>query len=152
MRERWWKVILIVMVCVVAARPAYAVPVLSEVTVALQPGGGERLSFKTNTPVTPRKAFALADPDRIVIDLPSVKAAGIALPNDYRGDLIRAIRFGQFDPQTSRLVVDLKAPAAVVRTIPGKPFTVEIAPAATASSSGGTPGATTAPPRSRPPG
>lgn len=58
------------------------------------------------------KLFVLADPYRLVIDLPTVDWAlgGGVLPG---GGLIRSLRFGNFDPTTSRLVLDLDGPAKV---------------------------------------
>jgi len=61
------------------------------------------------------KLFSLDNPPRIVLDLPPVEwAIGEgASPGD---GLIKRFRFGRFDPTTSRLVLDLSAPAAVVNS------------------------------------
>lgn len=59
------------------------------------------------------KAFALADPYRIVVDLPEVS---FQLPDKAgaqgRG-LITAYRYGVFAPGRSRIVVDVKKPVAI---------------------------------------
>ncbi len=88
----------------------------------------ELLKFEANLPVVPRKAFALSGPDRVVIDLPKVTAPGLKLPEDYAGQLVKSIRFGQFDASTSRLVLDLNGPAKIGAVSPGNPFTIEILP------------------------
>lgn len=56
--------------------------------------------------------FALADPDRIVVDLPQVDWA---LPNQSGGGagLVKAYRFGAFTAASSRIVLDLARPAAI---------------------------------------
>ncbi len=56
----------------------------------------------------PRKIFTISNPDRLVVDLPSVdKKHNVSLPDDYSGKLIKAARLGQFDQKTSRFVFDL---------------------------------------------
>lgn len=64
-----------------------------------------RLDFTTDDGVQPR-AQLIANPTRLVIDLPGTKVGG-ALRNRSVGGAIRAIRVGQFDPQTTRIVVEL---------------------------------------------
>lgn len=55
------------------------------------------------------KVFLLTNPDRMVVDVPSLASkAIITLPKSYEGDLIRAVRAGQFDPYTTRFVFELK--------------------------------------------
>lgn len=64
--------------------------------------------------VEPR-IFGLADPFRIVIDLPEVN---FALPEERIGDgagLISKLRYGLFRPGTSRFVLDLDTPSKVER-------------------------------------
>lgn len=65
------------------------------------------------TAATLIKAFTLADPYRVVIDLPEV---AFQLPEkagqEGRG-LISAYRFGIFAPGRSRIVVDVKRPVAI---------------------------------------
>nr|WP_290227668.1 N-acetylmuramoyl-L-alanine amidase [Trichocoleus desertorum] len=64
-----------------------------------------RLDFTTDDGVQPR-AQLIANPTRLVIDLPGTKVGG-ALRNRQVGGGIRSIRVGQFDPQTTRIVIEL---------------------------------------------
>ena len=58
------------------------------------------------------KVFLLADPYRVVIDLPDLDwTAGAPVP-DHAG-LIEGFRYGLFTPGTFRVVLDLKGPARV---------------------------------------
>ena len=64
--------------------------------------------------VTPHKVFLLPRPDRLVIDIPSLaNRPAVSLPGNYKGELLKALRLGQFDPHTSRLVFDLSQPIRV---------------------------------------
>ncbi|NBX04290.1 MAG: N-acetylmuramoyl-L-alanine amidase [Alphaproteobacteria bacterium] len=64
---------------------------------------------------SPRKVFTMANPDRLVIDVPTLPSRkGLALPDNYDGELIKNIRSGQFDPKTSRIVLELSAPLSVL--------------------------------------
>jgi N-acetylmuramoyl-L-alanine amidase len=71
-----------------------------------------RLVIDLSAPA-PIHAFALADPYRIVVDLPEIV---FALPEGAgrtgRG-LIKAYRYGVFAPGRSRIVVDVKKPVAI---------------------------------------
>ena len=59
--------------------------------------------------------FLLADPYRIVLDLPEL-TWNVEGNGDGSGTgVIEAYRYGQFQPGTSRVVLDLKEPAAVDR-------------------------------------
>lgn len=101
---------------------------LSTVTVESREGEGELISIVASEPVTPKKTFVLTNPDRVVVDLPHSRAEGLKLPPGYTGRLIRAIRFGQFDGDTSRLVIDLNGTATVTSTTPGTPLVLELKP------------------------
>jgi N-acetylmuramoyl-L-alanine amidase len=81
------------------------------------------------------RAFPIANPDRIVVDLPEIAfhvpplIAGSTLGRRGRGGgmapsaagLVTSYRFGQFAPGHSRVIIDLSAPARIVRaeTQPG---------------------------------
>ncbi|NJN88802.1 MAG: N-acetylmuramoyl-L-alanine amidase [Leptolyngbyaceae cyanobacterium SL_7_1] len=64
-----------------------------------------RLVFTTDDSVQPR-AQLLSNPTRLVIDLPGV-TLGSPMLNQTIGDAIREVRLGQFDAQTTRIVIEL---------------------------------------------
>ena len=55
--------------------------------------------------------FLLAQPPRIVVDLPNTKMGNIAETMTYSG-VVRSIRVGQFQPELTRIVIEL-APDAI---------------------------------------
>ena len=78
-----------------------------------------KLTFDLSSPVEAR-AFSMADPDRIIIDVPEVNfqidpAIGRAPQGRSLGQIVRSFRFGLFGPGKSRIVIDLAAPARVTR-------------------------------------
>jgi N-acetylmuramoyl-L-alanine amidase len=81
--------------------------------------GLAKLTFDISAPVEGR-AFALADPDRIIIDVPEVNfqidpSVGRAAQGKALDPLIRSFRFGTLSPGKSRIVIDLTGPARVER-------------------------------------
>lgn len=59
------------------------------------------------------KTLSLKGPDRLVVDLPASKArAGMRLPAP--AGIVRAVRTGQPDPNTLRIVFDLASPVAAL--------------------------------------
>lgn len=64
-----------------------------------------RLTFVTDEAVQPR-AQLIANPTRLVIDLPGVQLGRSTLRRSV-GGAIREVRFGQFDAQTTRVVIEL---------------------------------------------
>lgn len=78
--------------------------------------------------IAKRKVFTVPDPDRLVVDVPLVAGKyRVALPDDYTGKLIKAVRFGHFTPQTSRFVFDLEQPVRVSSIqMEGKKLVIEI--------------------------
>ncbi|MGA1603352.1 MAG: N-acetylmuramoyl-L-alanine amidase [Prochlorothrix sp.] len=64
-----------------------------------------RLEFTTDTAVQPR-AQLLANPTRIVIDLPGT-SLGRPLAEELLGNGLQSLRVGQFDQDTTRLVLEL---------------------------------------------
>jgi N-acetylmuramoyl-L-alanine amidase len=81
--------------------------------------GGARLTFDLSAPVEGR-AFALADPDRIIVDVPEVNfqvdpAIGRPQPGRALGAVVKSFRFGLLGPGKSRIVIDLAGPARVER-------------------------------------
>ena len=89
-----------------------------------------KLSFDLSGPVE-AKAFVMADPDRVVVDLPQVefildaKTGHGASGRHARKTLIGSFRFGLLAPGRSRVVIDLAAPvrivAAEVKLVDGRP-------------------------------
>ena len=87
--------------------------------------GSERaeLSFALSAPVK-ATSFVLAAPDRIVVELPQVEFAAESADAGQAkrrhaaaasGGLVASYRFGLFAPGKSRIVIDLTAPARVLR-------------------------------------
>ncbi len=122
-----------VLLCAVAATFGLAVSVLAAAPAADQPAavpvavaarlveydGGARLTFDLSAPVEGR-AFALADPDRIIVDVPEVNfqvdpAVGRPQPGRPLGSIVKSFRFGLLGPGKSRIVIDLAGPARVER-------------------------------------
>jgi N-acetylmuramoyl-L-alanine amidase len=86
--------------------------------------GVTRLTFDLSAPVEGR-AFAMADPDRIVVDVPEVNfQLDPEVGRDPQGKpldaIIKSFRFGRFAAGKSRIVIDLNSPARIerVETIP----------------------------------
>jgi N-acetylmuramoyl-L-alanine amidase len=103
----------------------------------------EYVVFHVAGPIHQQKIFRLQNPERLVIDLDSVQGDGVGLPKEYQGSLIRNIRFGQFDTDTSRVVIELSGPVQKAEVhrfsegsvgSPGR-FVVEVVPLANFSPS-----------------
>lgn len=83
-----------------AAKPHAAAEAGKPITLKLELRG---------TPAAP-SWFALASPNRLVIDIPGARTDR----SDTKGrDFVTRIRLAQFDPQTARVVVELAEPARV---------------------------------------
>ena len=96
-----------------AAPAAWAQPMVSQVRIGEHP---DKTRFVMELSEAPRyRVFTLADPFRVVIDLPELRWAPGRGEGDQKGGLIAAMRFGLFAPGTSRVVLDLSAPARVSR-------------------------------------
>jgi N-acetylmuramoyl-L-alanine amidase len=73
-------------------------------------GGLDEIRFASSAPIIIQKSFVLNNPPRLVLDIKRLSnGKGVRLPANYRGGLISGIRFGQYDGDTSRLVLDLAA-------------------------------------------
>lgn len=90
-------------------------------------GDSARLSFALSAPVEV-ESFVLANPDRVVVDLPQIDfaldpATGRPAPPPRRRargtahKLVTSFRFGRLEQTKSRIVIDLGAPARIVRAI-----------------------------------
>lgn len=105
---------------------AQGVPSISSTSIEKR-NGNELVVFFSSGTVKHQKMFMLDGPPRVVLDIDTSRGNGIALPPGYEGGMVRGIRFGQFDPDTSRIVIDLNAKpeqASVHQFSPmgGKPF------------------------------
>lgn len=90
---------------------------------------GDKELLVINVPsVEPRKVFTVPNPERLVVDVPSVVGKpSVSLPENYNGKLIKAARFGQFDQKTSRFVFDLNQGVLVSsERVEGNKLLVEI--------------------------
>lgn len=67
------------------------------------------------TESVPYRILTLADPFRIVIDLPEAEWRGGTTPSSPPGSLIGGLRYGLFKPGVSRVVIDLNQPAQITR-------------------------------------
>ncbi len=65
-----------------------------------------RLEFTTDQGVQPR-AQLIANPTRLVIDLPGIQLGRPAVTQPGNGTSIQSLRVGQFDRDTARIVVEL---------------------------------------------
>lgn len=65
---------------------------------------------------TPQNVFTLADPHRVVIDLPEVDFRLPANAGQTSKGLVSSFRYGQFQAGLSRIVVDVTGPVAVDRS------------------------------------
>lgn len=99
------------------------------------------------------RAFTLADPYRVVVDLSRVEWRAAPGKGDRKG-VISGLRFAQFDPRTSRMVIDVREPVEVRKAFLLTPrgnwayrFVIDIAPVDEASfaNSMSAPGAMSAP-------
>jgi N-acetylmuramoyl-L-alanine amidase len=85
-----------------------------------QSGDRAKLIFELSAPLD-ATAFVLAGPDRVIVDLPKTDFAldpetgKAADPPHRKTGLIGSFRFGQLAPGKSRIVIDLGAPALVLR-------------------------------------
>jgi N-acetylmuramoyl-L-alanine amidase len=86
-------------------------PVASDARVA---GDGKQTRFILDLDkATPFRAFALADPYRVVVDLPQVNFQLAAGTGAAERGLIKAFRYGLVMPGGSRIVFDLTGPAKI---------------------------------------
>lgn len=74
-------------------------------------GAADRITLHISRSVT-YSTFSLDNPSRLVVDIPYTDWRTVTgLPDSYRGKVLRNIRFGHFNTETSRLVFDLTEPA-----------------------------------------
>ena len=95
----------------VGARPQGPLPIVMSARIG-EHQDRTRLVIELSDPVNLR-AFALANPDRVVIDMPEVSWRLGAPPRPSGSGPVKSYRYGQFRGGNSRMVIDLNAPVAV---------------------------------------
>jgi N-acetylmuramoyl-L-alanine amidase len=98
-----------------------ATPTVAAISARLEQRGDKaKLVFETTSSVA-ASAYPVANPDRIVVDLPEVafvtnapSGQPTAAPKPGEG-LVKSYRFGLFAPGRSRVVIDLNRPAKVMK-------------------------------------
>jgi N-acetylmuramoyl-L-alanine amidase len=113
------------------APPAASAPVAVAARLVDQ-GGKAKLTFDLSSP-TEARAFSMADPDRIIVDVPEVNfqidpAVGRTPQGGSLGQLVKSFRFGLLAPGKSRIVIDLAAPA-IVTSVSTQPIAKDAEPA-----------------------
>src|SRR3954469_20728036 len=89
-------------------------PIASDVRLA---GDGKRTRFILDLNKNiPFRAFPLADPYRVVVDLPQVNFQLAAGTGGAGRGLIKAFRYGLVKPGGSRIVLDLAGPARIEKS------------------------------------
>ena len=92
-----------------------ALPVLAKEVVAIAVEDNTAIITLRLQDVSPNKVFIVTNPERLVVDVPSVpKTLNAKLPASYKGKLIRDVRYGRFSPKSDRFVFDLTLPVEVV--------------------------------------
>lgn len=73
-----------------------------------QQGAKERIIIDSNN-IKNHKVFTINNPERLVVDIPYLPGKHtLLLPDSYKGNLIKSLRFAQFfNPKTSRFVFEL---------------------------------------------
>ncbi len=111
-------VALFVLAVLTAAAPFAVRPAAAEIGV-LQTRVGVHPSYTRFvlelTESVPYRILTLADPFRIVIDMPEAEWRGGTAPSPPPGSLIGGLRYGLFKPGVSRVVIDLNLPAHIIR-------------------------------------
>ena len=95
----------------VGTRPRGPLPIVMSARIG-EHQDRTRLVIELSDPVNLR-AFALASPDRVVIDMPEVSWRLGAPPRPSGYGPVKSYRYGQFRVGNSRMVIDLNAPVTV---------------------------------------
>lgn len=73
------------------------------------------------------KAFLLANPPRLVVDIPnSGQKPSIKLPSDYAGAWVKAVRTGQYNATTGRVVFELNGSVTIDASQQGRTLYVSM--------------------------
>ena len=105
------RILIAVLALIAGLGPALAQPALQSVRIGEHPDKTRLVLELSEEPSY--RVFTLADPPRVVIDLPELQGGveGEALPSSK--GLISALRYGLFAPGTSRLVLDIAGPVGI---------------------------------------
>ena len=99
--------------------PSHSAPAMAAKTVVTDIRGGvqtgaTRIVFELTKQVA-FSAFTLNDPYRVVIDLPEVGWSLPARPLPSATGVFQRLRYGLFKPGNSRIVLDVRTPAAIAK-------------------------------------
>lgn len=106
--------ILLAGLCCALSQSAWAETVARDIRIGLHQGK-TRFVLDLSAPVS-FQVFALADPYRIVLDLPDIGWQVPAGTARRKGGLIAGLRFGHFRRDNARVVLDLSGPGVVGRS------------------------------------
>jgi N-acetylmuramoyl-L-alanine amidase len=95
----------------IGARPQGPLPIVMSARIG-EHEDRTRLVIELSDPVNLR-AFALSNPDRVVIDMPEVSWRLGAPPRPTGFGPVKSYRYGQFRAGNSRMVIDLNSPVSV---------------------------------------
>lgn len=96
---------------VIGAKPRGPLPIVMSARIG-EHDDRTRLVIELSDPVNLR-AFALSNPDRVVIDMPEVSWRLGAPPRPSGFGAIKSYRYGQFRAGNARMVIDLNQPVSV---------------------------------------
>ena len=102
------------------ARPAAATPLLTDASIAEQSGQVTRVVLSLTRPVD-YQVFTLADPHRVVIDLPHTSRALRGATAQLTPGLVEQVRYGRPGGDDTRVVLDCAGAAKVGETYLMKP-------------------------------
>jgi N-acetylmuramoyl-L-alanine amidase len=95
----------------IGAKPQGPLPIVMSARIG-EHEDRTRLVIELSDPVNLR-AFALSNPDRVVIDMPEVSWRLGAPPRPSGSGPVKSYRYGQFRAGNSRMVIDLNSPVTV---------------------------------------
>lgn len=108
-----WALVAIVLAIVVSALPAAASVVATDAKVE---GDRDETVFSlTLSAGVPAEVFTLANPYRVIIDMPDVSFRLTADAGHSGVGLVKAFRYGLFAPRKSRIVMDTELPVVIAR-------------------------------------
>jgi N-acetylmuramoyl-L-alanine amidase len=95
-------------------RSAGAVPVAQDIRIG-EHADKTRIVIDLDAKVS-FKVFRLADPYRVIVDLPEIDWQLGKNGRNLKGGFVRGLRYGRFRPGESRIVFDLDRPAKVLKS------------------------------------